>query len=237
MLVPGVRAMDNRGVVIEGGGRDEGGDGVVAVAALSAGDGGEQVGGRVHGNVGGGEARGMGRRAVVAALMGGLVVVGSVVLYRALERIDNSAEEYVAWGKVMWRMAFAAMGVSVVGCALCWDGGRGGVRVLRRAARFAVWALGVNLVLWMAPLPFSLHRPLTVGAVMVGAGLLLSASLMPVWWWCVGLVRRAQRRNRGDAMRWEWWRSAVVALAAFGAGAAGMLMYKVSSLGWAMAID
>lgn len=150
-------------------------------------------------------------------------VLGAMAVFRVLERIDNSPEAYAEHGGVIWRLGLVSMAVAMGACALCWSID---VRSLRRASRFTVWTLAANFVLWMAPVPFGVHRVLTIGLVMIGAGLMLMASLAPVW---AALRRRL--------IAWEWWRSPLAALGAFAAASSAMLMFKAGQLGWAFAVD
>lgn len=174
-----------------------------------------------------------GRRAMMAAVAfvsGAAAVLGAVMVFRAIEGIDNSAAAYAQHGRTFWTLALASTAVGIGVAVLFW---KCEARALRRAARFTAWMLGANLVLWMAPVPFGLHRFLTMGLVMVGAGLLLVASLMPVW-----AALRAAGREHASGWGWgAWWRAPVAGLGALSAASAGMLMFKVGQMGWAAAVD
>jgi hypothetical protein len=150
-------------------------------------------------------------------------VLAAVMVFRAIEEIDNSAEAYTTHGGMIWRLGLGATAVGIGVAVVFWTSE---ALALRRASRFTAWMLGANFVLWMAPVPFGVHRVLTVGLVMIGAGLLLMASLAPVW-----------AAARGKAIAWKWWHAPLAALGAFAAASAAMLMFKAGQMGWAMAVD
>lgn len=155
-------------------------------------------------------------------LAGGLVA--AILLTRrgidALNRVPNSPDEFTRHEGWMTKVMFALLAFIGAGAALDWNRAW---PPLRWAHRCAVRLLIAGFVCFWLPVPFGITQYLTVIALYAGAG--------PYVWVVVRAIADELRgRPRFGLGVW-----ALAASAAF--VAAGLLLDKAKTLGWAFAND
>ena len=151
-------------------------------------------------------------------------LAAAVGTFHLLNRIDNSPADYTKHAGTIQLLAVVAAGFTVPVCIAGWDHTQ---RTLRRAARFAAYALATTLVLWGAPVPFAIQRILLFAALLIAAALFAIATLAPA---ATSLFRRTSYTTPGAA-------PFLAAFAAYTTAAAALLLMKLNGLGWAYAID
>lgn len=176
----------------------------------------ESVAGTAH-------KRGLGSRAlraVGAMILTAAAAVGAWMVFRSLDRIEQSGEEYQRWGGAL---RWCTMGACIVVAAcsvFMWDIE---YRGLRAACRFGAIAAALSLLLALGPVPGGFLAGLLL---MIAAARFAVAALTPT-------AEFLRAVNRNLPMRI----CAAAAIAAFLCASAAMCAMKLNGLGWAFGVD
>lgn len=164
-------------------------------------------------------------RGHLAAALIWLVLIAAALatcwgVFTALDRIDNNPENFTLYSSRLYTLAVVCDLIALAACAACWTAASNAVP---RAARFAVIIVVATYVLWNAPVFFAVHRYLLALLGLVAAARLALAPAL------------ALREPHAPLVRW-WW-MLVVMTGALALAAGVLVSMKLSSLGWAFAID
>ncbi len=159
-------------------------------------------------------------RAMASVLLVAAAAAGAWGVFVALDRIEQSGQEYLRWGQILkWSTLACSIVVAAAG-VFAWDIEP---RALRSPFRFAAIVAAVSMLLAFGPVPAGYGAGLLL---MIAAARFTVAALFPVG----TLVRPRVATHR---MRLH----AAAAVGAFLCATAAMCAMKLNGLGWAYGID